>query len=237
MTTTHSSFLLGALAALCLSSTALAGSIGKIVSVDGEATILRGEEQADATLMMSILQNDTILTEEDSVVVIRFEDDSALTVGAESEVVIDSFVFDRKNQSSNNALMNIAKGFFQFSSGRMNKEAVEIRTPISTIGIRGTELFGEVRSTGLTRVALVQCCVDVTNEKGTSSLERVGTYTEVVAKGRPPSEPTLSPMKWVEKAAIALGTDISALGVEPDVEGTDALPSRSNRTSYPYLER
>ncbi|MDA0780718.1 MAG: FecR domain-containing protein [Rickettsiales bacterium] len=68
---------------------------------------------------------------------LMFMDKSALTIGPNSSVVIDEFVYNPDN-SSGNLIMRGTKGTFRFIGGALSKNnAVKIKTPVGTIGIRG----------------------------------------------------------------------------------------------------
>ena len=66
-----------------------------------------------------------------------FLDGSGLTVGANSELTIDKFVFDA-NRNAGELAVNATKGAFRFVGGAISKKGeVIIRTPSAHIGVRG----------------------------------------------------------------------------------------------------
>lgn len=73
-------------------------------------------------------------------------DKTSFTIGANSKVKIDRFVYDpRAKQSSVSA--TVAKGAFRFMSGsalNKGKERSSINTPVASIGIRGTIVEGVI---------------------------------------------------------------------------------------------
>ena len=101
-----------------------------------------------------------------------FLDESALTIGPNSEVVLDEYVYDPE-QKTGRLVLNATKGVFRLVGGRISKKTpVVLNTPTATIGIRGgisiinvaangatdaTFLFGQsmtVTSGGVTKQAL-----------------------------------------------------------------------------------
>lgn len=91
-----------------------------------------------------ILLGEAIQSGVNARVLIRFSDDSTLTLGENALVIIDEFVFAGANDAQSQVI-DIVRGVFGYISGqvsRMNAEAVAIRTPVGTIGIRGTEFAG-----------------------------------------------------------------------------------------------
>jgi FecR protein len=86
-----------------------------------------------------VYHNELIETEEESATKMIFLDETTLTLGPESSVVLDSFVFD-PDPSKASLVMRATKGIFRFASGKLPKNAYRLHTPAATIGIRGTVL-------------------------------------------------------------------------------------------------
>jgi hypothetical protein len=73
----------------------------------------------------------------DSAALVRFIDGSDLTVGAQSKVLVDQFVFNPQT-GSGNALISITSGALRFATGAMPKGKTVIDTPTATLTLRGT---------------------------------------------------------------------------------------------------
>ena len=86
-----------------------------------------------------VYHNELIETEEESATKLIFLDETNLTLGPESSVVLDRFVFD-PDPSKASLVMTATKGIFRFASGKLPKSAYRLHTPAATIGIRGTVL-------------------------------------------------------------------------------------------------
>lgn len=81
-------------------------------------------------------------------------DGSRIIVGENSTISLDRFVVAGNSFSS--GTINVAKGAFRFISGGSGKEAIRIKTPLSTIGIRGTTVDVYVEpGTGITHAVLI----------------------------------------------------------------------------------
>lgn len=139
-----------ALAAAALTATALSAQpadtveeVGKTVAVTTEAagTGIVGERILSAR--DAVYRDETIVTDETGVAQIRFLDDTKLAVGPNSSMTIDEFVYRSDNTVSRFAV-NVTRGAFRFISGASDKEAYTVRTPLATIGMRGTEVEGVV---------------------------------------------------------------------------------------------
>jgi hypothetical protein len=101
-------------------------------------------------------------TLEDSSAMIRFIDDSKLSLGAKSKVVIDEFVFDPE-QTKGNALIDISVGTLRFVTGDMPKGGVVIKTPTATLTLRGTDVLVHVHPDGTTDTTVYDGKVEAHN--------------------------------------------------------------------------
>ena len=89
---------------------------------------------------------DVISTGVQSAVGVRLADQTLFSIGANARVGIDAFVYDPSRAASRMSL-TFMKGAFRFVSGKAThaypgQEA--IRTPVATIGIRGTVVTGVI---------------------------------------------------------------------------------------------
>jgi hypothetical protein len=90
----------------------------------------------------AVAPGDRIVTSENALVQLRMNDGGYLSVRPGTEMKIDQFVFDEKDQKKSSFLVSLIKGGFRSITGligRTNPDAYEIRTPAATIGIRGTD--------------------------------------------------------------------------------------------------
>jgi hypothetical protein len=115
----------------------------------------------------AVVFQETLQTLEDSSALIRFIDDSKLSLGAKSKVMIDEFVFDPKNVKGN-ALIEISVGTLRFVTGDMPKGGVVIKTPTATLTLRGTDVVVHVHPDGTTDTTVndgkVEAQNNVTNQ-------------------------------------------------------------------------
>ena len=109
----------------------------EVIRVDGTRVILsKGDE---------VYQEDTIVTSKGGSIGITFVDDSIFSLGEDGEMVIDEFVYDA-GQQEGKFTANILVGVFSFISGEIAKaspEGMTVKTPVSTLGIRGTKIAGK----------------------------------------------------------------------------------------------
>jgi len=94
---------------------------------------------------------------------VRFIDGSSLTVGAQSKVLVDQFVFD-PGSSTGNALISITSGALRFATGAMPKGKTVIDTPTATLTLRGTIVRVGVKLNGDTELIVDAGNVDSHNK-------------------------------------------------------------------------
>jgi hypothetical protein len=91
-----------------------------------------------------IFRNETIHTDAGGLVHLLFLDQSALTVGPNSDLVIDRFVYD-PDAGSGQLTLSAAKGVFRFVGGALSKAGkVNVKTPAGNLGIRGAVVVVQV---------------------------------------------------------------------------------------------
>jgi hypothetical protein len=131
----------GMLPTTASAATPAAGQVGitsaarpGVLSVSNERVIYIGN---------AVTFGERFRTDSTGVVHILFMDRSSMTLGPNSELVIDEFVFRPETQQGNIAV-NLLKGSLRAVGGFISKfitpqgrSAAQIRTPTATIGIRG----------------------------------------------------------------------------------------------------
>jgi hypothetical protein len=86
-----------------------------------------------------VFTGDRITTNPNGLAQIIFADETKIVVGPNSNLFIDSFVFNPDN-TARDVTVSAVKGFFRFISGNSPSDAYSIRTPTMTLGVRGTVL-------------------------------------------------------------------------------------------------
>ena len=87
---------------------------------------------------------------------LRLLDNTELTVGSNSKLILDRFVYN-PDSSTGEAAITFGKGVFRFLTGRIkNKEAVTLHTPTATIAIRGTHLIVTVHGDRSAEIGVIE---------------------------------------------------------------------------------
>lgn len=123
-----------------------ASVVGEIKILKGAATIERQGQRLPASVGMKLMQSDVVVTGQDGAVGVTFADNSLMSTGPNSSLVIDSFRFDTTTHAGE-FNSTLKRGTVAVVSGKMVKqspEAMKIRTPSSIMGVRGTEFVIKV---------------------------------------------------------------------------------------------
>ena len=86
----------------------------------------------------NVFSNQRVKTPADAALHVVFADGTDFRLGADSEAVIDSYVYDPAS-GTGKAVTTLGKGVFRFISGKVKDHT--IITPTATLGIRGTDFY------------------------------------------------------------------------------------------------
>src|SRR5215204_2212671 len=111
---------------------ASAQTVGRTTSV--KPGVFRNS--APASVGAPVAQNDLMNTDVQGRTNLQFLDQSNLDIGPGSDVKIDRFVYN-PNRTTARASISLVKGVLRYNSRGASDGAVQIRTPTSTLGIRG----------------------------------------------------------------------------------------------------
>lgn len=210
---------LGALISLGLlvSAPASAKQAGVAAAVNTDATSIPPAE-AERTLIVGkrVVFNERIKTSLNGQAQLLMLDQSAVTVGPNSELVIDKFVYDPDKRSGEMAL-SLSKGLMRFVGGRISKSGgVKVRTPVATMGIRGgIALINVVSPTSVDVTLLYGDEITGTTTGGQSfEVRRQGFFTRI-EDGKPPTTPAPADPAVVQQKMNKLeGRDTANAGAE-----------------------
>jgi hypothetical protein len=128
--------------AICLMSLpamAAGSEIGNAITVEKTVTGTIASKIVPVGQGDSVFKDEIVDTAKESLVRIRFLDDTSLFVGPSSSVKLDTFVYNPDNTASK-LVVSASKGAFRFISGKSDHSAYEIRTPYGSLGVAGTKL-------------------------------------------------------------------------------------------------
>ena len=149
------SMLAGAMLWLVLMSI----SLHAFAQVAGTVTQLSGPmmaKKADGKIKVLSLKSevesgDTLVTEKNTYALVKFIDNSEITLKPATTFVVEQFAYQADQPDGDRASFNLVKGGLRSLSGllgKRNKEKFSLKTPVATIGIRGTYFTAEYVSAG-----------------------------------------------------------------------------------------
>ena len=121
-------------------------AVAMIQKASGTATVVRQGHSLTASAGFEIQEDDTLRTGPDGSIGVIFKDDTILSLGPESVLVVDEFVFAPK-QGKFSIVLRMLKGTAGYLSGLISKlspESAHFETPTASIGIRGTQFVVRV---------------------------------------------------------------------------------------------
>lgn len=134
------------------------------VAVEGQVS----QNTASRVLFVGsdVFRDETIRTDASGQVHLMFLDQSSLTIGPNSELVIDHFIYDPETNSGDLSI-SAAKGVLRFVGGALSKKGhVTVKTPVGNLGIRGAVVLVDIASDS----GEVSGCILYGNElKGTNT--------------------------------------------------------------------
>lgn len=119
---------------------------GMVKKASGTATILHQDVRSDAKAGTPVVVDDLIETGPDGSVGITLSDNTTLSLGPNSAFTLEDFDFDPKADKLG-LTGNMKFGTLAFNSGDISKLApgkVSLKTPLGTIGLRGTAVLVKI---------------------------------------------------------------------------------------------
>ncbi len=209
---------------------------GVSAAVRGVVQLARGDTVVGRQIDSGdpIYLQDEIRSGADSGMQILLLDETVFTIGPNSEMTIDEFVFDPATGAGQVAA-TVAKGVFRFVTGKVaqnDPDNMAVKTPLGTIGIRGT-IGGGTVSLARTEIVLLgpglnnntperSGAIIVSNGQGAVTIERTG-YGTVLLPESPPTPPAPSGAAFLQ--GLRSGTPVDASGQNG---GTDDTANETN---------
>ena len=112
--------------------------VGVIGAAIGDIKNQKNESLSNGS---KIFFGDTIISKSKSNAQILFLDQTVLTLGEETELTIDEFVYDPNSQDGS-FVSTVKTGTVKFITGQISKknpDNLEVKVPAGTLGARGTE--------------------------------------------------------------------------------------------------
>ena len=186
-----------------------------------------------------IFKQEIIETNSVSSTQILFMDETVLSIGPDSRLIMDEMVYD-PDSNTGKVVVTAARGLFTFVTGSLASESYEINTPTATIGVRGTKFDLFVSRKGASTVILRSGAVDMKNIRSgvTRRIATVGLATSIVT---PKSEPTAPapPSFELEEVLKPLANPVLLQGLTPETVDfvREDVEEKSNKKREKALKR
>jgi hypothetical protein len=121
--------------------------IGIVKTVSGDVVIERNGQSIAAQINTKVINGDLVKTGSDGKVGLVFADDTVISMGSNSQIVIEDFLFEPAEKELS-FVARMIQGTASFLSGQIAKlapETVRLETPDATIGLRGTRVLVKVQ--------------------------------------------------------------------------------------------
>ena len=186
-----------------------ASSIGTVEKLAGTVTLTRTDgTTVQASKGTAVFSGDVIKTDASANIGIKFVDDTSFSLGESGRMVIDEMIYDPSNNSSSSSSFSVVKGVFSFVSGQVAKsgdDAMVVKTPVASIGIRGTTVAGKAAAEGSSNSITLLPDADggvgqiaVSNSAGTQIMSVPFQTTSLTSAFTAPAPPVVVPANQLE---------------------------------------
>lgn len=125
-----------------------ADPVGYVKTAEGEAFLLSADRAVPAQPGLAVQSGQTLKTGRTGRLGVTFRDNTVMSLGPDTEIAIDEYLY-APGQDELKFGASLLRGTLHFISGviaKLKPEAVSIRTPGGTIGIRGTRFLVKVEA-------------------------------------------------------------------------------------------
>jgi len=204
-------------------------AVGNITSIRGLADIHRGSSIKQALVGENIFKHDKIKTKDKSRVQVIFKDDTIISIGKNSEFIIDEYL-DDSTDDENEVKFSLFKGAMRAITGKIGKanpKKFKVKTKTATIGIRGTNFIIIVNNDGYDYVLCTKGEIIVTGNAGPVNVPS-GFMVRISKKGK------VEPIEEFNPEFLKLKLKESFLR-QTDIENSDASTLKKAHT-YIYTD-
>jgi len=169
--------------------------IGQVKDLAGSVFAVRTDgTRAKLAAGDPVYQGDIIETADSGAVNMVFADETTFALGADARLALDKLIYDPSSQQGSSSF-SIMKGVFVFVSGKIahhDNSQMQIRTPVATIGIRGTKVAGEIKPAGEeSKFTVLDGEIAVATQAGSVIMGGQNETTTVSSFNAPPTAPVV----------------------------------------------
>lgn len=207
---------------------AAADAAGQVIVARGTVQALAANgEVRELRRRSPFYAGDTIRTAAASEVQMRFADGAVLALRPESEFRVDEYRFEAQGGAGDRSVSTLLKGGLRTITGVIGKQdpqAYQVKTPVATIGVRGTHYEAVLESPKSLVLAAWQGGIRVRNERGAIDLGMGAAYNFGRAGSEQPPQGLLEPPPALQ-SETPVGQSQSPEQGEAAAESGDAAQS------------
>jgi hypothetical protein len=166
---------------MVLAAQAATPKIGTASAVKNDVKRVAGASTQQLAVGSDLFSNERIRTGAESTAQVLFLDKTSLTIGPRAELTLDRFVYN-PSKGTGQVVLNAVQGAFRFVTGSQDPRSYTIKTPVGTLGVRGT-IVDLIVADGKVTVILVEGALTMTVNGKTYSLYKPGTAFVFTAGG------------------------------------------------------
>ena len=170
--------LLAALVAMTLSGMAIAETAGRVNFVSGGVVAVSADGSKRTLTRGDFINSGERIETNRGRAQIRFTDGSFLSLQPDTVFGVDNYTFSKAKPEEGSLLFNFVRGSMRTVSGaigKVNRANYKVKTPVATIGIRGTGYASSYRN-GLLLVSVNHGMVNLSNDSGSSNVGTGQTF-------------------------------------------------------------
>lgn len=175
-------------------------TVGGVTRTQGSGALTNPAGSRSLVVAAPVEFLDVITTGPESRAEIRFNDGGVLTLGSGTTLTIDGFVHDPGKARGGS--ITLRQGVFRMITAAGPGPAnLTVKTPLASIGIRGTDFWGEQSADRLRLLLLAGGPIELTTPAGTQILREAGTVVEVTRAAPIPTAPVKLAPEVIAEAA------------------------------------
>ena len=211
--------LLTALVSCLLSGQAVADVAGRVNFITGKVQAVAADGTRRNLVKGELVNSGERLETNSGRVQIRFTDGSFISLQPNTVFGLDSYAFNKATPNEGSLLFNFIKGSMRTVSGaigKVNRNNYAVKTPVATIGIRGTSYAATQEPNGRLLLSVGSGMVNLANDFGASNINAGQTFQVETGKA-----PTAAPK----------GDSVTARANEPESKKEDDADETSQDDS------
>lgn len=121
-------------------------TVGFVKTVTGESWVITAGQRAKAQVGTAVFLGSQLKTGKAATLGVTFRDNTVMSFGPDTELTVDEYLF-APAQGKLKLGARLDKGSLNYVSGviaKLKPDAVSVRTPTGTIGVRGTQFLVNV---------------------------------------------------------------------------------------------